>query len=162
MALAPDKLKAFFIHHLNLVYCAKCHLVERLPEIMEQVNFTDLRFAIEETMEDVENQIVRMEQVFTLFETSYCMDGCNDMINYIEQAFKQIHLHSTDEALRDMAILYYLQNMESLEMSSFQVLLLIAAGLKNKHVLQLIKENFDEAKEDRALFLTITAKYLSA
>jgi ferritin-like metal-binding protein YciE len=159
--LAPDKLKVFFLHHLNLIYCAKSHLVERLPEVVEQAGFAELRFAIQETMDDIERQIERMEEIFTLLDTSYSMDGCSDMINYVEQAFKPIHLHGADEELRDMAILYYLQNMESLEMSSFQILLLIAAKLKNKQVLQLLKENFDEAKDDRALLLTIVAKYLS-
>jgi len=162
MGLTQDKLQAFFIHHLNLVYCAKSHLVERLPEVIEQAGFADLRFAIQETMDDVEKQIKRMEEVFALLDTAYSLEECSDMINYVEQAFKPIHKHGADEELRDMAILYYLQNMESLEMSSFQILLLVAARLKNKQILQLLKENFDEAKADRALLLTIVAKYLSS
>jgi len=162
MALAPDKLKAFFIYHLNLIYCAKSHLVERLPEIVEQAGFADLRFAVQETLDDVEKQVERIEEIFALLETEYSMIECNDMINYVEQTFKPINQYGDDEALRDMSILFYLQNIESLEMSSFQILLLVAAGLKNKQVVQLLKENFDEAKADRALLLTITAKYLSA
>jgi len=53
-ALSEDKLKNFFISHLNRIYCAKSHLVERLPEMKLQAHFNDLKHAIEETLEDVE------------------------------------------------------------------------------------------------------------
>jgi len=64
--------------------------------------------------------------------------------------------------LRDLSILFYMQNIESVEMASFQVLKMVAVKLKNKQLTQLLTENFDEAKEDRALLLLITKKYLTS
>jgi len=126
----------------------------------ENAHFTDLRFAIEETLEDVSRQIARMEEIFAILDSDYTFEDCNDLINYAEVAFKAVYTQNDDEQLRDMSILYYLQNMEGLEMSSFQVLMLIASRLRNKALTQLLKETYDEAKADRALLLLITTKYL--
>jgi len=59
-----------------------------------------------------------------------------------------------------MSILFYMQNIESVEMASFQVLQIAAVKLRNKLVGQLLKENFDEAKADRTLLLLVTTKYV--
>jgi ferritin-like metal-binding protein YciE len=64
--------------------------------------------------------------------------------------------------LRDMSILFYLQNIESMEMASFQVLRIAAVKLKNKQIKQLLTENVDEAKESRTLLLLISAKYITS
>jgi ferritin-like metal-binding protein YciE len=55
-----------------------------------------------------------------------------------------------------------MQNIESVEMASFQVLEMAAVKLKSKQIKQLIRENYDEAKADRTLLLLITAKYITA
>jgi hypothetical protein len=59
--------------------------------------------------------------------------------------------------LRDMSILFYLQNIESME-----VLRIAAVKLKNKQIKQLLTENVDEAKESRTLLLLISAKYITS
>jgi hypothetical protein len=53
-----------------------------------------------------------------------------------------------------------MQNIESVEAASFQVLLLAAVKLKNERIKQLLLKNADDAKADRTLFLLITAKYI--
>jgi len=69
--IGPDNLRAFFIDHLNRIYSAKVHLVQRLPEIAGLANFTDLRDAILETTEAVRKQIVRMGEIFEVMESQY-------------------------------------------------------------------------------------------
>ncbi|MES2275184.1 MAG: hypothetical protein V4592_04125 [Bacteroidota bacterium] len=59
-----------------------------------------------------------------------------------------------------MAILIYMQNIESIEQASFQVLQMAAVKLRYQKISQLLKENHDESQEDRALLLLLTAKCL--
>ncbi|RYF20936.1 MAG: hypothetical protein EOO42_11510, partial [Flavobacteriales bacterium] len=59
--LGSEKLKTFFIKHLDRIYAAKAHLVNRLPGLKDEVYFKDLQHAIQETVEDVEKQMARME-----------------------------------------------------------------------------------------------------
>jgi ferritin-like metal-binding protein YciE len=159
--LGPEKLKTYFLSHLNKIYCAKSLLASRLPEIGMQSHFIDLKHAIFETAQDVDNQIARMEEIFTLLDAETSSQSCVGIPGLLEEAFEAIHGQRGDPVLSDLSILFYMQNIESLEMASFQVLRIAAVKLKNKQIKQLLLENFDESKADRALFLLITAKYMT-
>lgn len=155
-----EKLKLFFIQHLDKIYCAKLHLINRLPVLLTQAHYADLKDAILETVSHVEMEISRMEIIYTLLESAY--SNCNEkgLNGLIEDAFEAIQKQGPDPELRDLSILFYLQNIESVEMASFQILQMAAVKLQNKQVATLLKENYEEAKADRTLFLLIASKYI--
>lgn len=160
--VGPQKLRVYFINNLNKIYAAKTHLIKHLPEIAGEAHFADLRSAILETLEDVEKQLARMDIIYTMLEADREGGNFSGLSGLIDDAFEDIKLHSKDAELRDLSIAFYLQNIESMEMASFQVLEMAAVKLKNKQIKQLIRENYDEAKADRTLLLLITAKYVTA
>jgi ferritin-like metal-binding protein YciE len=162
ITLGPDKLRAYFISNLNKIYAAKNHLVKHLPQIAEEVHFADLSSAILETLSDVEKQMARMEIVFSIMDAEIAAGSFAGLAAMIDEAFEDIKLHSQEPELRDLSIAFYLQNIESVEMASFQVLEMAAVKLKNKQIQKLIKENYEEAKADRTLLLLITAKYITS
>lgn len=162
IVFGPEKLRAYFVNNLNKIYAAKKHLVKHLPEIAEEAHFVDLRSAILETLEDVERQLARMDIIYAMLDADQDEGTFSGLVGLIDDAFEDIRLHSKDPELRDLAIAYYLQNVESMEMASFQVLEMAAVKLENRQIKQLIKENYDEAKADRTLLLLITAKYITA
>lgn len=157
--LGNKRLLDFFISNLDKIYCAKKHMVDRFPEIAGEAHFEDLNQAIMETVDDVKKQITRMDEIYDQIGAENKATGCEGLAVMIEEAFTAIADQKDDTALRDMAILFYLQNIESIEVASFQVLQLLAKKLKNAEIMQLLKENLDEAREDRKLLLDITAKY---
>ncbi|MDO3645254.1 DUF892 family protein [Mucilaginibacter sp. L3T2-6] len=159
--LGSEKLKLFFVNHLNRIYYAKAHLVQWLPKLQDEVHFSDLRHAIRETVEDVEKQIARMEVIYELLDAEISRGSINGLTGLVDDAFEAIREQAGEAELRDMSIIFYLQNIESVEMASFQVLQMAAVKLKNKQVSQLLKENYDEAKADRTLLLLIAAKYIT-
>jgi len=154
MNLGLEKLKAFFISYLNKIYCAKAHLQERLPEIQHQSHFADLKHAIGETLEDVNRQITRMDEIYALLDEEPSVVDCSGLIGMVEDAYTEIHKESGNPELRDLSILFYMQNIEILQIA--------AVKFKNRHIKQLLLENFDEAKADRALLLLITTKYITS
>ncbi|WP_413666728.1 DUF892 family protein [Mucilaginibacter sp. Mucisp86] len=162
ISLAKEELKSFFISHLNKIYAAKAHLVANLPVIAAEAHFKDLRHAITETVEDVEKQMARMELIFALLDSSIDPGNFGGLAGLVDDAFKDIKLHAKKHELRDMSILFYLHNIESMEMASFQILQIAAVKLKNNQIKQLIRENYDEAKADRTLMLLIAAKYVTS
>lgn len=157
--LDPAQINRFFIDHLNRIYCAKSHLQERLPEMRSFANFIDLVNAITETLVDVEQQISRMDEIYFLLGVKPGFDNCKGVIGLIEDAFSAIHQRGDDPQTRDLSILFYLQNIESIEMASFKMLKLAAPKMERKEIKQLLKENFDEAKADLLLLHLITARY---
>jgi len=160
--LGEAKLREFFIDHLNRIYCAKTHVVKRFREVAGLAHFKDIFHALNETADDVEKQIFRMQMIYSLMDTKYREGICSGMTGMLDEALVAIYEEDSDTALRDMAILFYLQNIEGIEAASFQVLQIVSRKLKNTDVQQLIRENFDEAKEDRALLLMITARYIAS
>lgn len=159
--LTPAQLTEFLLTHLNRIYCAKSHLHERLPELAELVFFSDLRHAVMETWEDIGRQIARIEQVYVLMDGTPSLSNCSELIEFIETGFTAIYIQKEETKLRDMAILFYLSIIESLESASFQLLQMVTDSLPDKQVRQLLKENFEKSKADRVLFLEIAAKYIS-
>ena len=162
ISLGPEKLSTYFVNNLDKIYAAKTHLVKHLPLIADEVHFTDLRHAILETLEDVEKQLARMDIIYTILDAERGKGNCSGLVGLVDDAFQDIKLHSKEPELRDLSIAFYMQNIESVEMASFQVLEMAAVKMKNKQIKQLIKENYDEAKADRTLLLLITAKYVTA
>jgi ferritin-like metal-binding protein YciE len=158
---SPDSIEAFFLSHLNRVYCLKHHLIERLPELAEQANFNDLQLAITKTWEDIQRQTSRIDEIFMLLKGEPSVASCQDMIGMVEDAFSDIHINTVNPMLRDLCILYYMTNMESLETASFQILRRVAIKLGNQEVIQRLQENIDESKADRALMLLITTNILN-
>jgi ferritin-like metal-binding protein YciE len=159
--LDKDDLEVFFIKHLDKIYAAKSLLVSELPQILDNAYFTDLRDAICETVEDVKKQILRMDEVYQIMGASVSSSSSGGLKGLINDSFSDIGQHGSNPELRDMSILFYLHNIESVEMASFQILEMLAVKLKNERIKELIKINYEEAKTDRTLFLLINAKYIS-
>ncbi len=160
--LDKEDLRSFFLHHLDKIYSAKSHLLKRLPEILYQAHFSDLEEAVFETIRIVEHQKIRMEAVYSLLDAEINDGSFSGLSGLIDDSFDEIKCHKDNHELRDMSILFYLANIEGMEMASFQVLQLMAVKLENAEIKKLIKENFDEAKADKTLLLLITTKYLGS
>ncbi len=159
--IKSEKLTTYFIKLLSRLYCAKSHLQERLPEIAEHAAFNDLAIAVKETSIDVDNQIIRIEKIFELLNVNPETQNCQGLVGIVEEAFDAIHGEADDPQMRDLSILYYLQNIESIEMTSFKLLNMAAPKLYRRRIRQLLKESFDEASEDLALFKHIGATYFA-
>jgi len=158
--LGKEELLAFFVSHLNRIYCAKSQLVEKLPELSRQAHYLDLTQAIYETVEVVQFQIQRIKQMYILLDSIYHSENCNGLIGLLDEAFQAIGPNSNKAALRDLSILFYLQNIESIEMASFGMLMTVSEKLGEPSVTQLLQECYDEAQEDRVLLRQITERYV--
>ena len=154
-------LLEYFSDHLNRICCAKTHMVQRFPEAAALATFKDLKNAIDETTRDVVKQIQRMNTVFQLLDIKQNPANCGGMTGMLDEAFESIHAQTHEQVLRDLSILFYMQNIESIEMTSFRILHMVATQLNNPEITQLLRENYDEAKEDRALLLLINKQYLA-
>ena len=151
------------IDHLNVIYSAKAHLVAKLPKIAAHVHYADLREGILETISDVERQMTRMELILALLDAEITAENCAGMVGMVDEAFQAIERHTgRDHGLRDLSIANYMQQIESVEMASFQILEMASVKLKDKQVKRLLKENYNDARADRTLILLIAAKYIIA
>ena len=156
-----NTLLQFFSGHLDRIYCGKQHLINSLPALAEKAHFGDLKLAILELRDDVRKQIDRMNAIYELLQLSRNEEGCVGMIALLQEMFEGIDSHEHEKPLCDLSLMFYLQNIESIESASFQMLRLTAEKLDNEAVNQLLMENLDEAKEDRGLLLQISKKFMA-
>ena len=154
-------LHSFFIDHLSRIYCAKSHLFERLPELADQAHFKDLKHAVLETWENIGKQIARIEEIFTLLDETPSLKDCEELIAFMESGFSDIYHKKGETILRDLSILFYMYVIESVELASFQLLQIAAVKLPDKQIQQLLRENFDESKAVRCLFVELSARFIN-
>ncbi|TSJ36335.1 DUF892 family protein [Mucilaginibacter corticis] len=159
-ALNQDDLRHFLLSHLHRIYCAKTQLVEKLPLLEKISHFLDLKQAIAETTEAVRMQIMRMKEIYIAMDAWYHPESCTGLLGLLDEAFQSTGVAGDSPALRDMSVLFYMYNIESIETASFKTMLLVADGLGLPEVSQLLLECYDDACEDKALFHEITAHYL--
>src|ERR1700712_832412 len=88
--LGSEKLKLFFIKHLNRIYYAKLHLISRLPDLADEVHYADLKSAIIETVNDVEKQLARLELIYTLMDEQISQGSIHGLAGLIDDAFESI------------------------------------------------------------------------
>jgi len=158
---AKQVLLKFFSGHLDRIYCGKQHVINSLPALVDQAHFSDLKLAILELRDDVRKQIDRMNEIYGLLGLEQNDEGCVGMTALLREMFDGIDSHKGDKPLCDLSLIFYLQNIESIEATSFQMLRLTASKLGNEKVNNLLRESFDEAKEDRGLLLQIGKNFLA-
>jgi ferritin-like metal-binding protein YciE len=157
---AKNSLLKFFSGHLDRIYCGKNHLISSLPSLAGHAHFSDLKLAVLELRDDVRKQIDRMNEIYKLLNIEQNEAGCVGMTALLQEMFEGIEAQE-EKSLCDLSLMFYLQNIESIETTSFQMLRLTALKLDNHAVNQLLKESFDEAKEDRGLLLQISQKFMA-
>ena len=135
-------------------------LAEKLPELARRSHFLDLQQAIGETVEIVLAQLSRMKEIYIRLDSFYQAEGCTGLAGILDETFQSIGRPGEGPALRDLSVLFYMQNIESIEIASFKMMMLVAGRLEEKEVVQLLLECYDEAREDHILFREITANYL--
>ena len=158
---AKNTLLKFFSGHLDRIYCGKEHLVNSMPALADQAQFNDLKLAILELRDDVRKQMDRMNEIYDLLQIKRNEAGCVGMASLLQEMFEGIDTHKGEKPYCDLSLMFYLQNIESIEATSFQMLRLTASKLENEDVNQLLRESFDEAKEDRGLLLQISQKFMA-
>ena len=158
---SKNTLLKFFSGHLDRIYCGKQHLMNSLPALADQAQFSDLKLAIMELRDDVRKQIDRMNEIYELLYLDRNEEGCVGMTALLQEMFEGIDTHRGEKPFCDLSLIFYLQNIESIEATSFQMLRLAASKLGHEGVNQLLRESFDEAKEDRGLLLQISQKFMA-
>ncbi|MBV8390885.1 MAG: DUF892 family protein [Mucilaginibacter sp.] len=158
--LEPQELKQFFVSHLNRIYCAKSQLEQKLPVIAGHVHANDLRLAVAQTIDIVTVQIGRLEEIYARLSASYTPESCLGLSGFLDEAFQSIGPPLDRPSLQDMSILFYMRNISSIEMVSLEVMIRVADKLNAWKITELLRESYDEARQNMALFNSLASAYI--
>src|SRR5262245_18825826 len=141
-----DSLDALFEEELRDVYDAEKQLTKALPKMAKKASAEQLKDAFSEHLQQTEEHVDRLEQVFDLLERPARAKKCEGMKHLIAEGEEMIK-EADDEATRDALMIAAAQKVEHYEIASYGTLRTWATLLGKDDVASLLEESLEEEKE---------------
>ena len=114
-------LNELFLEQLADVYSAEQQLVKALPKMAAGASSDELRDGIETHLEETEEHVSRIEQVFELLGKPAKAKKCKAMEGLIAEG-AEILEEDAEDAVKDAAIIAAAQKVEHYEIASYGAL----------------------------------------
>jgi len=152
-------LKKTFLEHLNYIYNGKHNLLKFFLEVKEVAKLNVLKLAIQEGIDDTKDQIVQMDEIYASIKQKPSKTKTLGLTAISLEGYLSVIKSGKTPLERDVFILFYLQQIEGIEMTYFKVLknLAKAVGYQYKY----LDKPFDAAAENKILFETIYQEYIN-
>src|SRR5215207_5621604 len=129
--MAIRTMDDLFIHGLQDVYYAENQIAKTLPEMMEKSSDPMLREGFKLHLEETQEQIKRLDQVFRALGQTPKGVTCQAVLGLIEEG-QEILGEIEDEKVRDVSILASAQALERYEITRYGTLVAWADQLGDK------------------------------
>jgi ferritin-like metal-binding protein YciE len=140
-----------FIDELRDTYDAEKQLTKALPKLAKAASNPKLRQAFETHLEETQDQIERLEQVFETLDEKARGKHCDGMAGIIEEG-KSIMEEDFDETTMDACLIAAGQRAEHYEMAAYGTLVAWAQAMGHADAANLLQKTLDEEKAaDRKL-----------
>lgn len=138
-----DTLENLLIHEIKDLYSAEQQLVKALPKVAKKAHSPQLRQAIEEHLQQTEQHVNRLEQVFEFLGQSAKAVTCKGMEGILDEGEDDMSMKGTPETL-DAAIIAAAQKVEHYEIASYGSAAHWASILGRQDVKQLLGQTLEE------------------
>lgn len=146
-----EALQKLLTNELQDLYDAEQQLVKAIPKMIEAANSSELQEALKEHLSVTQNQVTRLEEVFSALGEKAQKKSCKGMAGIISEGQEMIG-EDLEEATMDAAIISAAQKVEHYEIASYGTARTLAQTLGNNDVAELLEETLEEEKEaDRLL-----------
>ena len=137
-------LSDLFIDELADMLSSENQIIEALPKLIELASSPDLKKALSSHLKETENQVTRIEEIFSILKLDPEEKTCEAMEGLIEEADEIVEDKSKSPTL-DAAIISAAQKVEHYEIASYGTLRSFAKHLGlDKRVMDLLQETLDE------------------
>ena len=141
-----ENLKQLLQQELRDIYDAEKQLVKALPKMAKAARSEELQEAIKEHLGVTQQQVQRLEQVFSSLGVKAQSKTCLGMRGLIEEGNEQMELDATDE-LKDAAIIGAAHRVEHYEIAAYGTARTFAEKLDLDEVAELLQETITEEEE---------------
>ena len=138
-------LDDLFVHTLQDIYYAENQIAKNLPTMIEKATDPQLKQGFETHLQETQNQIKRLEQVFQMHGQEVKGVTCVAMDGILEEA-KETMGDVDDTDVRDAAILASAQAVEHYEITRYGTLVAFAKQLGRQDCASVLQQNLDEEK----------------
>lgn len=141
-----------FIDELADMYDSENQMVKALPKLIKLASNPDLKEALSAHLKETENQVGRIEQIFSILEIPLQDNTCEAMQGLVQKAEELVN-GKTKSPVLDAAIISAAQKVEHYEIASYGTLRSFANHLGfDSEVTNLLQATLDEeAAADKKL-----------
>ena len=136
-----SELRETFLDELADLYDAEQQITKALPKMQEAAESEELKESFTSHLEETQNQVDRLKQVFELFDKEPKAKKCKAMKGLIEEADELIK-----EEAGDAALICAAQKVEHYEIASYGSLLSWARLMGEDEAADLLEETLDEER----------------
>ena len=139
-------LNELFLEELADIYDAEKQLLKALPKMVEAANSQELQSAFEDHLEQTQQHVQRVEEVFRMFDAKAKGKKCEAMAGLIEEA-EDVMKEEATESVMDAALIAAAQKVEHYEIATYGCLRTWAELLGKDDALDLLEETLNEEKD---------------
>ena len=141
-------LQHLFMNQLKDIYYAEKQIVKTLPEMSEAATQPSLKKAFDDHLEETENHIERLEQVFEMMGEKASGEKCDAMEGIIEEGKEFIQNgDSFNPDVKDAGLISAAQRVEHYEIAAYGTLRAFAEQLGQKRAAELFQSTLNEEKQ---------------
>lgn len=146
-AQGNSQLEKYFNDALKDIYWAEKALTKALPKMQKAATTEELQMAIEHHIEQTEEQVTRLEQVFELLGKKPQTKKCEAMEGLIKEGQSIIEETEKGSMTRDVGIIMAAQKVEHYEIATYGGLVQLATISGNEDVAAILAETLEEEKQ---------------
>lgn len=142
---SSSKFQTLFEKELKDIYWAEKALTKAIPKMVKKATSTELVDALETHLEETEEHVARLEEVFSKLGKSATARKCESMEGLIKEA-EEITQETEEGVLRDAAIIASAQKIEHYEIAAYGTLRTFAKRLELDEIVGLLDQTLAEEK----------------
>ncbi len=141
--MSASNLRELFIDELKDMYDAEQRVSKALPKLVEAAESEQLSSAFRGHLDETEEHVTRLEEIFDLFDETPTRKSCRAMIGLVEEGEKLMR-ENGGPGVRDAALIAAAQKMEHYEMATYGTLRTWATHLGNERASKILQKTLNE------------------
>ena len=155
-----DSLADLLEDEIKDIYDAEKQLTKALPKLAKKANAKELKEAFEEHLQQTEEHIARLEQVFDQMGLPARGKKCEGMQHLIAEGNDMI-ADADDDATRDALMIAAAQKVEHYEIATYGTLRVWANLLGKPEIATLFEDTLEEEKETDSKLTQIAESFVN-
>ena len=146
-AQGNTQLEKLFVDSLKDIYWAEKALTKARPKMQKAATTEELKSAIEGHLEQTQEQVSRLEEVFELFGKKAQAKKCDAMEGLIKEGESVVEETEEGSMTRDCGIIMAAQKVEHYEIATYGSLVSLARTMGQEEIADILNQTLEEEKQ---------------
>ena len=156
-----EALQKLLTNELQDLYDAEQQLVKAIPKMIEAANSSELQEALKEHLSVTQNQVTRLEEIFSELGEKAQKKPCKGMAGIIAEG-EELLKEDFEESTKDAGIIGAAQKVEHYEIASYGTARTLAEFLGHQRAAELLEQTLEEEKEADKLLTQIAESSINS